>query len=110
MLRNCLCSFCRLNGSFGCIHNPGTLECGNLNNPAPELSGQLCSVDKVSILPDNIHHVHGNYHGNSKLNKLGCEIKVSFKVRTVNYIENCVRSLTYKVVSGHNLLKGVRRQ
>ena len=64
----------------------------------------------VAVFLDDVHHVDGDNNRNTELNKLCGEIKVSFKVGSVDYVENNVGMLADEIISRHDLLKGVGRK
>ena len=60
-----------LDGSFGSFHNARALQSGDLNDLAAKLTAELCGVDLVAVLADNVHHVDGDDDRNSELGQLG---------------------------------------
>ena len=97
-------------GSLGSVHDAVTLECGDLDDLAAKLTGELLDVDLITVLADNIHHVDGNDHGNAELGELRGEIQVTLEVRTVDDVQDRVRTLTDEVVTGDDLLQRVGGQ
>ena len=93
---------------FGSLVDSRALQSGYLNDLAAKLLGKLIGVDLVAVLADNVHHVDSAYNGDSKLNQLSGEVKVTLQVSTVNNIEDSVGALGDEVVSCNYFFKGVR--
>ena len=106
--RHGLCSLCRFDSGFGRFHDAGSLQSGDLDDSASELPGQLGGIDFVSVFLDYIHHVDGNHHGDAKLSQLRGQIKVPFKVGTVDDIKNRVGTFLDQVVPCHHFFERVR--
>ena len=109
MLRNGLSILCSIYCSLGCFIYSRALQSRYFNYLAAKLLGKLRNVDLVAALVYNIHHVDRNDNRYTQLYKLSCEVEISFKVCTVNYIEYSVRSCFDKIISCNNFFKGVRR-
>ena len=106
-------SFCVL-GSINCslcrFHNTCALQSRNFNNLTAKLFSKCRSVNLISALLYNIHHINGNNNRDTELCKLCCKVKVTLKVSTVNNVKDCVRSLLDKVVTSNYFFKCVRRK
>ena len=96
-------NFCSFNTSC-------SLKSRNLNYRTSKFLLHCINVDFVSILFNNIHHVNCNYHWNTKFCKLSCKIKVSFKVSSINNIQNCIWTFFYKIVTRNNFFQSIRRK
>ena len=66
------------------------------------------NINLVAVLFNNVHHVDCNDNRNTKLCKLCCKIKVSFKVCTVDDVKDSIGTFTDKIISCYNLFKCVR--
>ena len=97
-------------GSLGSVHDAVALECGDLDDLAAKLTGELLDVDLITVLADDIHHVDGDDHGDAKLGKLGGEIQVTLEVRAVDDVQDRVGTLTDQVVTGDDFLQRVGGQ
>ena len=97
-------------GSLGSVHDAVALECGDLDDLAAKLTGELLDVDLITVLADDIHHVDGDDHGDAELGKLGGEIQVTLEVRAVDDVQDRVGTLTDQVVTGDDFLQRVRGQ
>ena len=106
--RNCLCVLSGVDGSFCGFHDTCTIQSGNFNYLAAELTGKLRGVYLIAILLDDIHHVDSDNYRNSKLCKLCCEVKVTLKVCTVDDIEDNIGAFCDEVVSCDYFFKCVR--
>ena len=97
-------------GSLGSVHDAVALECGDLDDLAANLTGELLDVDLITVLADDIHHVDGDDHGDAELSELGGEIQVTLEVRAVDDVQDRVGTLGDQVVTGDDLLKRVGGQ
>ena len=79
----------------------------DLDRLAAKLLSELCRVDPVTVLADQIHHVEGDDHRNADLHELGREIQVSLDVGSVDDVQDDIGLLIDEVVSGDDLLKRV---
>ena len=105
--RKRLCVLCRINSRISRLHYAVAFKCGDLNNLNPEFSRKFLDVDFVAVLSYNVHHVDSHNNGNAEFGQLGRKIKVSFEVRTVNDVQNRVRTFADKIISCNNFLQGV---
>ena len=97
-------------GSLGSIHDAVALECGDLDDLAAKLTGELLDVDLITVLADDIHHVDGDDHGDAELSELGGEIQVTLEVRAVDDVQDRVGTLGDEVVTGDDFLQRVGGQ
>ena len=97
-------------GSLGSVHDAVALECGDLDDLAAKLTGELLDVDLITVLADDIHHVDGDDHGDAELSELGGEIQVTLEVRAVDDVQDRVGTLGDEVVTGDDFLQRVGGQ
>ena len=110
MHRNRLAVLCRVNRRFRRFHHACVLQGGDFNNLASKLSGKLFGIDLVSVFLYDIHHIDGNNHRNTEFRQLSRQIQISLQIRTVDDVEDRIRSLTDQVVSRHHFLQRVGRK
>ena len=104
---------CALRGGHGglCrLHDAVALQRRDLHDLAAELAAQLCDVDLVAVLADDVHHVDGDDHGDAKLGQLGGQVEVALEVGAVDDVQDGVRALRDQVVPGDDLFHRVRGQ
>ena len=99
-----------MDSGFCCFLNAGALQSGNLNDLAAERLAQRVGVDLVAVLIYDVHHVDRNNDRNTELNKLGGQVEVALKVRTIDNIKDGFRSLLNEVVTCNNFFQRVRRK
>ena len=97
-------------GSLCSVHDAVALECGDLDDLAAKLTGELLDVDLITVLADDIHHVDGDDHGDAELSELGGEIQVTLEVRAVDDVQDRVGTLGDEVVTGDDFLQRVGGQ
>ena len=97
-------------GNLGSVHDAVALECGDLDDLAANLTGELLDVDLITVLADDIHHVDGDDHGDAELSELGGEIQVTLEVRAVDDVQDRVGTLGDEVVTGDDFLQRVGGQ
>ena len=110
VLRNGLSALCRCDRGLGRLVNAGALQCGDLNDLAAELTGQLLHIDLVAVLLNDIHHVDCNDDRNAQLNELCGQVEVALQIRAVDDIEDRVRALADQIVTRNDLLQRIRRE
>ena len=103
-----LCVLSGVDGSLCSLHDTCSLQSGDLNYLAAELTGKLGDVDLIAVLLDDVHHVDGDNNRNTELGKLGGEVKVTLKVRTVDDVEYSIGALADKVRFSLRLPQGCR--
>ena len=86
MHRNCFLAFGCFDGSLCSLDYTLIFKSGYFHYFASELSGKFFYIDFIAVLSYNIHHVDGDNYGNSEFCKLCGEVKVSFKVGTVDNV------------------------
>ena len=59
-----------LDGGLSRFHDARALQGGDLNDLAAKLTAELCGVDLVAVLADNVHHVDGDDNRNAELGQL----------------------------------------
>ena len=52
----------------------------------------------IPIFLYNVHHIDSNHNRNSKLDKLGCKVKVSLKIGCIHNVHNDIRHLFNKIL------------
>ena len=109
-MRNGLAVLGGIHSDLGGFHNAGSLQSGDLDHFAAQLTGQLVNVDLVAILLDHVHHVDGHDHRDAQLHQLGGQIQVALQVGTVDDVQNGVGALADQIVPGHHFLQRVGRQ
>ena len=68
--RDGLCALRSGNGGLCRFHDAVALERGDLHDFAAKLAAQLCDVDHIAVLADNIHHIDGDNYRYAELHKL----------------------------------------
>ena len=106
--RNGLRTLCRFYGLICGCRDAVTLKCRNNNHFASKLTREFFDVDLVSVFLYDIHHVDGYNNGDPEFRKLCRQVKVSFKVCSVNDVEDRIGTLPDKVISCYNFFKSVR--
>ena len=100
--------------SLDCFGNSllysGSLEGRNLDNRAAKLGSQLLCINFIPLLGHNIHHVHSHHHRKPQLCQLCGQIKVTFQVGTVHYVEDCIRILINQVVTCNHFFQCIWRK
>ena len=86
------------------------LERGDFHDGAAELTAQLLGVDLIAVLPDEVHHVERDDHGDAELGQLGGQIEVALEVGGVDDVEDHIGALVDQIIPGDNLFKGVGRE
>ena len=108
--RNGLRALGGLDGSLGGFHDTGTLQGRDLDDLAAKLTGQLCGVDLIAVLADNVHHVDGDDDRDAQFGELRGEVQVALEVRAVDDVQDRIGTLADQVVTGDDLLQRVRGQ
>ena len=52
------------------------LDCDGFHDRATEFGCQLVEIYRQTACAGNIHHVHGNHHGNTKLTQLQYQAQI----------------------------------
>ncbi len=110
VLRHGLSVFRRVDRSLRRFGDARFLQCRYFDDRAADPSGKLGGIYLIPFLFDKVRHVYRDHHRYAELGELGRQIKVSFKVGAVDYVEDGVGTLADKIVSGHDLLKSVGRE
>ena len=108
--RNGLAVLRSIDRCLGSLHDARALQCGDLNDLAAELTGQLRRIDSVAVLLDDIHHINGEDDRDTKLGKLCRQVQVTLEVGTVDDVEDGVGTLINQVVSRDDFLQRVGGQ
>ena len=108
--RNGLRALGGLDGSLGGFHDTGALQGRDLDDLAAKLTGQLCGVDLIAVLADDVHHVDGDDDRDAQLGELRGEVQVALEVRAVDDVQDRIGTLADQVVTGDDLLQRVRGQ
>ena len=72
---------------------PVALQGGDLDDLAAKLTGQLCGVDLIAVLADDVHHVDGDDDRDAQLGELRGEVQVALEVRAVDDVQDRVGTL-----------------
>ena len=108
--RNGLRALGGLDGSLGGFHDTGALQGRDLDDLAAKLTGQLCGVDLIAVLADDVHHVDGDDDRDAQLGELRGEVQVALEVRAVDDVQDRIGTLADQVVTGDDLFQRVRGQ
>ena len=110
VLRNGFPGFGGLNRGLRRFPDAGTLQGGNLNDPASQPVGKVCRIQFVAVFPDHVHHIDRDHYRNPQLRQLGGQVKIPFQVGPVNNVQDCVRTLVDQVIPGDNLFQRIGGQ
>ena len=110
VLRDRLCIVCCIDGCLCCFHDTVALQRGDIYYFTAELTGELRKIDLIPVFLDDIHHVDRYNDRDTKLCQLCGQVEVSLEVRTIDDVQDRIRSLADQVVSRYNFLECVRRQ
>ena len=102
--------FSLIYSNFCGFNTASFLKARNLYNRASQFCLHCINMNLIAIFLDNIHHINSNYHRDSKFCKLGCKIKVSFQISSINNIQNCIRPFFYKIITRYNFFQCIWRK
>lgn len=94
---------CRLDRRLTDLIYSRFLKSRNLVNGALKTLGKLFYIYLITVLTQNIDHIHRNHHRDSKLHKLRGKIEISLDISAVNYIKYCIGSFKSQIISCNNL-------
>ena len=77
---------------------------------AAKLFRKFFHIDFVAGFFKGIDHIQGNNNRFSKLQNLGCKIKVSFNIRRINNVDYSRRFVRSKIIAGNNFFASIRRK
>ena len=95
---------------LGGFHPAFILERRDSDDLAAERLRDLLEVDLVAVLLHDVHHVDGHHHREPQFRELRGEVEVALDVRSVDDVENRVRTLLDEEPARHLLLDGVGRE
>ena len=95
---------------LGGFHPTLVLERRDPDDLAAERLRDLLEVDLVAVLLHDVHHVDGHHHRQPQLRELRGEVEVSLDVRSVNDVQDRVRTLLDEEPARNLLLDRVRRK
>ena len=99
-----------INGGFCGFHDTGALQCGDFHDLAAQLLCQLVGVNLIAVFPHNIHHVHGDDHGDAQLGQLSGQVQVALQIGAVDDVQDGIGTLANQIISGDDFLQGVGGQ
>ena len=68
---------CRPEGFFHGFGNAFVFQRGDFRNGAAQFCGKSFGVDAVAVFLYDIHHVHGDHHGDPGFDELGGEVEIA---------------------------------
>ena len=110
VVRHYRAALCRLDSRLCRLLDARLAKCRDLNDSASENAGESCNVDIVAALTHDVHHIDSDHHGDTELDELGGEVKVSLKICAVDDVKYGVGALVYEESSRHDLLKSIGRE
>ena len=103
-----------VSGQGNCLlrgfHTALTLQGADLHTGAAQGPAQLFQINGVTVLPDQVDHVHGHHHGMAQFDQLGGQVQVPFDVGAVHDVQNGIGMLLHQILPGHQLLGRIGRQ
>ena len=94
-------------GRFGGFHDAVVVQRGDFQHFAAQFARQLLEIDLVAVLPDDVHHVHGNDHRDAELRQLRRQIEVALQIRAVDDVQNRLGGFVQQIISCDDLLQRV---
>ena len=80
-------------------------KCGDLNNLNAKLLRELCGIDYVARLLEQVDHVKAKNNRATSLKNLSCQIEVTLQVGDIEKVNNGVRTLINEVITSYLLLR-----
>ena len=86
------------------------LQRADFHTDTAQSLAQLLQIDGVTILTDQVDHIHGNDHRMTQFDQLSGQIQVAFNIGAIHNVQNRIRMLIDQISTGNQFLRRIRRQ
>ena len=101
---------CHMNAVLNELVNALVLRRRNGHHRNAQSSLQRIDLNGSAVVPDLVHHIQRQHHGDTQFNELNGQVEVALNIGGVQYVDNAVRMLLQQERPGHDFLTGIGRQ